>query len=162
MPEKRNNHNLIRLIYAKPGYLFRRMQQIFLTIFMEMTSDYGITPAQYGALAAIREYPGIDQLRLGELIDFDRNTIGGIVRRLQAKKLIRRLEGEDDRRRKVLHITNAGDRLLDDMFSVTERAQQRALHGLSASEKKQLIGLLTRLVELHSAPPSAAKSANDR
>ena len=41
-------------VYTKPGYLFRRMQQIAVSIFMEECREFDLTPVQYAALVAIR------------------------------------------------------------------------------------------------------------
>ena len=51
-------------VYTKPGYLFRRMQQIAVAIFMEECREFDLTPVQYAALVAIHTHPGIDATRL--------------------------------------------------------------------------------------------------
>src|ERR671919_3197278 len=75
-------------VYTKPGYLFRRMQQIAVSIFVEECRDFDLTPVQYAALVAIRTHPGIDATRLSAVIAFDRSTLGNVVERLAAKWLI--------------------------------------------------------------------------
>ena len=40
-------------VYTAPGYLFRRMQQIAVSIFVEECSAFDLTPVQYAALVAI-------------------------------------------------------------------------------------------------------------
>src|SRR5918999_4656132 len=95
-------------VYTKPGYLFRRMQQIAVSIFMEECRDFGLTPVQYAALVAIRTHPGLDATRLSLVIAFDRSTLGSVIERLEAKDLIARRPGTADRRVKSLHLTAAG------------------------------------------------------
>ena len=63
-------------VYTKPGYLFRRMQQIAVAIFVEESKAYDLTPVQYAALVAIQTHPGIDATRLSAVIAFDRSTLG--------------------------------------------------------------------------------------
>ena len=48
-------------VYTKPGYLFRRMQQIAVAIFVEECRAYDLTPVQYAALVAIPDQGGDDQ-----------------------------------------------------------------------------------------------------
>src|SRR6185437_6214816 len=55
-------------VYTKPGYLFRRMQQIAVSIFMEECKAFDLTPVQYAALVAIQTHPGIDATRLSAVI----------------------------------------------------------------------------------------------
>src|SRR5450755_4447613 len=54
-------------VYTAPGYLFRRMQQIAVAIFVEECKAYDLTPVQYASLVAIRTHPGIDATRLSDL-----------------------------------------------------------------------------------------------
>ena len=74
-------------VYTAPGYLFRRMQQIAVAIFIEECRAYDLTPVQYAALVAIRTHPGIDATRLSAVIAFDRSTLGSVIERLEAKQL---------------------------------------------------------------------------
>ena len=76
-------------VYTAPGYLFRRMQQIAVAIFVEECRAYDLTPVQYASLVAIRTHPGIDATRLSAVIAFDRSTLGSVIERLEAKALYR-------------------------------------------------------------------------
>src|SRR5260370_34658875 len=98
-----------------PGHLIRRLQQICFALFLNEAKAFDVTPVQYAALVAINDHPGIDQTALCNMIAFDRSTIGGVVGRLQRKKLINRINGAHDRRTKSLYITPAGRRLLPDI-----------------------------------------------
>jgi MarR family transcriptional regulator, lower aerobic nicotinate degradation pathway regulator len=40
-------------VYGAPGYLFRRMQQIAVSIFVEECRAYDLTPVQFAALVTI-------------------------------------------------------------------------------------------------------------
>ena len=71
-----------------PGHLIRRAQQIAVAIFMEECAAYDLTPVQYAALVAIRENPGTDATRLSSLIALDRSTLGNVLERLEARKLV--------------------------------------------------------------------------
>src|ERR1044072_5477924 len=95
-------------VYAAPGYLFRRMQQIAFSIFVEECSAFALTPVQYASLVAIHTHPGIDATRLSAVIAFDRSTLGSVIERLQAKKLIDRKPSGEDKRVKLLYLTKSG------------------------------------------------------
>src|ERR1700747_2800967 len=103
-------------VYTKPGYLFRRIQQIAVAIFMEECGDFDLTPVQYAALVAIQTHPGIDATRLSAVIAFDRSTLGSVIERLQAKGLIEREPASDDKRVKLLYLTRSGAKLLQDIM----------------------------------------------
>src|SRR5450759_2086376 len=136
-------------VYSKPGYLFRRMQQIAVAIFVEECRVYDLTPVQYAALVAIRTHPGIDATRLSAVIAFDRSTLGSVIERLQAKQLIERKPAAEDKRVKLLHLTRAGAALLRDIIPSVDRAQARMLQPLKPADRKTLMALLTQLVDLN-------------
>ena len=95
-------------VYTAPGYLFRRMQQIAVAIFMEECRAFDLTPVQYAALVAIRTHPGIDATRLSAVIAFDRSTLGSVIERLEAKGYIERKPSREDKRVKLLYLTKTG------------------------------------------------------
>lgn len=136
-------------LYAMPGHLVRRSQQIAVALFMEETAAFGVTPVQYAALVAIGEQPDIDASRLSQLIAFDRSTLGHVLARLEAKGLIQRKGGGEDRRVKRLRITRRGKALLDRIESAVERAQQRILAPLAPAERRDFMALLTKLVQVN-------------
>jgi DNA-binding MarR family transcriptional regulator len=146
----------LKPLYAKPGHLIRRLQQIAVAIFMEETADFAITPVQYAALMAVREHPNVDVTRLSALIAFDRSTLGNVVERLEAKAWLVRREGQSDRRIKLLRITAAGRKVLRTIEPAVQRAQQRMLAPIPKRERKRFIEKLEQLVErnnVHSRAP---------
>ena len=148
-------------VYTAPGYLFRRMQQIAVAIFMEECRAYDRTPVQYAALVAIRTHPGIDATRLSAVIAFDRSTLGSVIERLQAKQLIERKPGAEDKRVKLLHLTRAGAALLRDIIPSVDRAQARMLQPLKPADRKTLMALLTQLVDLNNEASRVPLRAED-
>ena len=148
-------------VYTKPGYLFRRMQQIAVAIFMEECREFDLTPVQYAALVAIQTHPGIDATRLSAVIAFDRSTLGSVIERLQAKGLIERAASVEDRRVKLLTITKAGAALLRDIVPAVERAQVRMLQPLKATDRKALMALLSQLVDLNNEASRVPLRAED-
>ncbi len=123
-------------LYTKPGHLFRRMHQIAVAIFMEECAAFDITPVQYSSLVAIRDYPDVDATRLSSLIAFDKSTLGNVLERLEAKKLIARKASRKDRRVKHLTITHAGRKLLEAVIPAVDKAQERMLEPLTPLTKR--------------------------
>ena len=148
-------------VYTAPGYLFRRMQQIAVAIFMEECRAFELTPVQYAALIAIRTHPGIDATRLSAVIAFDRSTLGSVIERLEAKQLIERKPASTDKRVKLLHLTKAGASLLRDIMPSVDRAQARMLQPLKPGDRKTLLGLLTQLVDLNNEASRVPLRAED-
>src|ERR1700704_1689895 len=114
-------------VYTAPGYLFRRMQQIALSIFVEECKAHDLTPVQFAALVAIHTHPGIDATRLSAVIAFDRSTLGNVIERLEAKNYIERKPSREDKRVKLLYLTKTGAGLLRDIMPSVGRGQTRGV-----------------------------------
>lgn len=140
---------LLRDLHSKPGHLIRRAQQIAVAIFMEECAGYDLTPVQYAALVAIRENPGTDATRLSALIAFDRSTLGNVLERLEARKLVTRYPSPEDKRIKLLKLSATGGALVKRAQASVERAQERILEPLKPADRKKLMELLGQLVELN-------------
>jgi DNA-binding MarR family transcriptional regulator len=148
-------------VYTAPGYLFRRMQQIAVSIFIEECKACDLTPVQYAALVAIHTHPGIDATRLSAVIAFDRSTLGNVIERLETKALIERKPSRGDKRIKLLYLTRAGAALLREIMPSVDRAQARMLQPLKAADRKTLMVLLTQLVDLNNEASRVPLRAED-
>lgn len=148
-------------VYAAPGYLFRRMQQIAVALFIEECRAFDLTPVQYAALIAIHTHPGIDATRLSAVIAFDRSTLGSVIERLESKKLIDRKPSDEDKRVKLLYLTKAGAAILREIMPSVEKAQARILQPLKPSDRKVLLSLLTQLVDLNNESSRVPLRAED-
>lgn len=161
MPSKPLPPITMEAVYAAPGYLFRRMQQIAVSIFMEECKAFDLTPVQYAALIAIHTHPGIDATRLSAVIAFDRSTLGSVIERLQAKDYIERKPAREDKRIKLLHLTKSGAAILREIIPAVERAQSRMLEPLKPADRKALLGLLVQLVDLNNEASRVPLRAED-
>ncbi len=148
-------------VYAKPGYLFRRMQQIAVSLFVEECRAFDLTPVQYAALVAIQTHPGIDATRLSAVIAFDRSTLGNVIERLEAKGLIERKSAREDKRIKLLYLTRAGATLLREIMPFVDRAQARMLQPLKPADRRTLLALLSQLVDLNNEASRVPLRAED-
>ena len=161
MPSKPVPPITMDAVYAAPGYLFRRMQQIAVSIFMEECKAFDLTPVQYAALIAIHTHPGIDATRLSAVIAFDRSTLGSVIERLQAKDFVERKPAPEDKRIKLLYLTRSGAAILREIIPAVERAQARMLEPLKPTDRKALLGLMSQLVDLNNEASRVPLRAED-
>jgi DNA-binding MarR family transcriptional regulator len=148
-------------VYTKPGYLFRRMQQIAVALFVEECQAYALTPVQFAAMVAIHTHPGIDATRLSAVIAFDRSTLGNVIERLESKEYVERKPSPEDKRVKLLYPTRSGAALLRDIMPAVDRAQARMLRPLKPADRKTLMALLTQLVDLNNEASRVPLRAED-
>ena len=161
MPNNKQAPITMDAVYTAPGYLFRRMQQIAVAIFVEECKAFDLTPVQYASLVAIHTHPGIDATRLSAVIAFDRSTLGNVIERLQTKGLIERKPAREDRRVRLLYLTRQGTALLHDIIPSVEKAQARMLQPLKPADRKVLLALLTQLVDLNNEASRVPLRAED-
>jgi MarR family transcriptional regulator, lower aerobic nicotinate degradation pathway regulator len=143
-----------------PGHHIRRLHQIAVAIFLQETDAYGLTPVQYAAIQAVANTPGFDQRTLAGVVGFDTSTIGGVIDRLEARGLVTRSASLNDRRVRLLRLTDAGRALLEAIIPSMLRAQERMLEPLPKRERTEFMRMLRVLVEanneLSRAPSDAA------
>ena len=161
MPSNKQAPITMDAVYTAPGYLFRRMQQIAVAIFVEECKAFDLTPVQYASLIAIHTHPGIDATRLSAVIAFDRSTLGNVIERLQTKGLIERKPAREDRRVRLLYLTRQGTALLRDIMPSVDKAQARMLQPLKPADRKTLLALLTQLVDLNNEASRVPLRAED-
>jgi DNA-binding MarR family transcriptional regulator len=139
------------VLYDKPGYLARRMQQIGVSIFLQESGELDITPLQYGVMAVVRAFPGIDQAGVSKTIGLDRTTVVGIVDRLERKELLVRQHAPEDRRLWRLYLTDLGGSQMAELRPRIDRAQERMLEPLTEAERDFFVHCLMRVVSHHNA-----------
>ena len=139
-----------------PGHAIRRLHQISVGIFHQEVEKLNLTPLQYAALMAVRQQPGIDQRTLARLIALDTSTTAGVVDRLEARGLLARQLSPQDRRVRLLQITEAGVQLLDEAEPAVAHVQAMILAPLTPAQQRTFMRLLQRLVDENQAFSRAA------
>jgi DNA-binding MarR family transcriptional regulator len=139
-----------------PGHYIRRLQQIAVAVFLQETQAHGVTPVQYAAMNQVAKTPGIEQRTLARTIGLDTSTIASVIDRLEARGLMQRHASADDKRVRLLALSDDGHRLLEAMAPGILKAQERMLAPLSKTERAEFMRMLRQVVtannELSRAP----------
>jgi MarR family transcriptional regulator, lower aerobic nicotinate degradation pathway regulator len=85
-----------------------------------------------------------------------------VVGRLEERELLRRAVDASDKRKRLLELAAAGEKLLVRAQPMVRRAQERLLAPFSAAERQLLIGLLDRLIELDDSQEKAGATRDSR
>ncbi len=142
-------------MWARPGFLVRRLHQIQVGLFAEECGKFDITPVQFGFLTVLYEEGELDQISLSAAVGVDRTSGADVIKRLARRELLTRMPSTVDRRAKVVRITPAGHELVEQIFPCMVRSQERFIAPLSAAEQAQLNALLTRLIEANDSASRA-------
>jgi DNA-binding MarR family transcriptional regulator len=138
-------HELERM----PGHLVRRLHQIATALFAEECGAFELTPIQYAALVVIRGIEGLDATRVSALISLDRATVGDVLFRMEKKGWLERYASPEDRRVKLLRLTEAGAEVLAQAGDPVLRVQERLLEPLALESRATFLHLLSQLTEGH-------------
>ncbi len=114
--------------------------------FVRLFREFGLTPSQYNILRILRgEGAPLPILEIASRTITVVPGITGLVDRLEKAELIKRARCKEDRRVVYISLTNKAGTVLKQLDGPLEKLHQRVMHGLSATEVKQLIGLLDKL-----------------
>jgi DNA-binding MarR family transcriptional regulator len=136
-------------LWARPGFLVRRLHQINYALFFEECTTFNITPVQYALLTTLSLNPGMDQVSLGKEVGIDRTNVADVLRRLERRGLLERKKDTRDRRAVLARLTVEGERVTREMFAAMQRAQIRLLEPLSTEERTAFMATLLKLVDAH-------------
>ena len=138
-----------KVIWKRPGFLIRRLQQISTAIFISECAgaELDVTAVQWGILSIVSEYPGVGQIEIAEELGLDRSNAANVVERLTKRGLLRQKVSATDQRKKEITITKAGQKIMGQLEGCAQRFQRTLLGPLSDSEREMFVELLTRLVQ---------------
>lgn len=107
-----------------------------------------LTMSQMGALVVLRHQPGGEMPLKGleHELGVAQSTAAGIVRRLEQKGFVESLGQADDRRVKVVRITEQGKSYCAGADAEMARVEDDLLSPLSEEERAQLQRLLSKLL----------------
>jgi MarR family transcriptional regulator, lower aerobic nicotinate degradation pathway regulator len=134
-------------LFARPGFLVRRLHQIFVAIYLKECEAFGTTPVQSSVMQVLMLRPGLDQAGLAGEIGIDRTTTSNVLARLEKRGLVRREADDADRRLRRAFLTAAGERMLGEMLDALDRAHDRLVAPLGTDERALFVRQLTTLVE---------------
>lgn len=107
-----------------------------------MARDVGVTGPQRSVLRAIAKQPGISASAVAEAVQLHASTIAGILQRLLERGLVSRIKSEDDARKAVLHVTEAGKKVVDTRSVGPDNAIKRALGRFGAGDVETTMAVL--------------------
>ncbi len=122
-----------------------RCYQAFESYSSRHVRTLGLTSPQFDIIATLGNTPGMTFRELGEKTLITKGTLTGVVDRLEAKNLVRRLPSPTDGRCQIVQLTARGEAVFAKVFPAHLTYVGRAFSGLSHEELHEMQDLLTRL-----------------
>jgi MarR family transcriptional regulator, lower aerobic nicotinate degradation pathway regulator len=136
-------------LMEKPSWLISEVSLLAHRLLTEKLATVGSRGYHYRLLAALQEFGPASQAMLGRRTAMDRSDVVAAVNELADRGLADRSPDPADGRRNVITVTPAGTAHLLRLEKLLAEIQDELLAPLSPADRRQLIHLLTRILEHH-------------
>ena len=109
-----------------------------------LEAEFGIGLGQWYFLRALWEGDGLTQRELSARVGLEENTAVTALRALERGGWIRRIRDEEDRRRRLVFLTERGSKLRGKLIPMAREVNEESVADLSAAEVREL----KRLIQL--------------
>ncbi len=126
----------------------KRSALVFDKLSNQLLAPYELTSSQFKILMVLYHAPG-DSVRQADIeakFSMTNPTVTGLVQKLEAKGLVRRVPHPGDRRSKVLVLTERAAAMKDELLALADSLEQQMTAKLTAEECDQLGALLEKLI----------------
>jgi MarR family transcriptional regulator for hemolysin len=144
-------------------WLLSRASYTLTTEITAALEDLGITPRAHAVLMAAQTGDH-SQTELARMVGLDKTTMVVTLDELEAAGLAERRPSREDRRARVIVVTEAGKRLVREGEQIVARIHADVLDALPADERQGFVDGLTRLVteRLHERSAAGGPPARRR
>lgn len=122
-----------------------RCYQAFENYSAKHIRTLGLTPAQFDLIVTLGNTQGMNFKELGEKTLITKGTLTGVVDRLAAKKMVRRVASPTDGRSQTVQLTAKGESLFARIFPAHVAYVRAAFAELDAAELQQAETTLRQL-----------------
>ncbi len=110
-------------------------------------ADYGFGRAHHRVLHFVNRNPGLTVARLLDILGITKQALARVLKELVEGGFIDQHSGEADRRQRLLHATERGRALAQELATAQSRRIHRALSEVGAQFRPQVEAFLLNLVE---------------
>jgi MarR family 2-MHQ and catechol resistance regulon transcriptional repressor len=100
--------------------------------------ESGLTESQFGILDALYHLGPMKQKELGKKILKSGGNITMVINNLEKRGLVQRKKGEMDKRQFIIHLTNSGKNLIQELLPNVIKKVKNYFEILSKDEQKEL------------------------
>ena len=141
-------HAELDLEHFLPYRLSVLSNRISSAIAREYSQRFALTVTEWRVMAVLGRYPGLSASKVAQRTAMDKVAVSRAVARLLESGRIEREFDDDDRRRSVLRLSEAGYTVYDEVAPLALDFERHVLDGMPADERDLLFRLLDRLDEL--------------
>jgi DNA-binding MarR family transcriptional regulator len=131
------------------GRLSEAAERVMRVHMNPLFAEAGLQPGEFDVLATLRrsgEPYMLSPTRLYEAVMISSGGMTDRIDRLERAGLVERRPDPNDRRGKLIALTDDGKRVIDETIGRHVANEERLLSGLTPAEQKKLNALLTKLL----------------
>lgn len=134
---------------ARISILIKRASLVFDKLSNHLLSPYDLTGSQFKILMVLYKSPAgsVRQTDIEAKFSMTNPTVTGLVQKLEAKDLVKRMPHPEDKRSKVLVLTDRAITMKEELLALADDLEKQMTHNLTESECDQLAGLLLKMLE---------------
>jgi MarR family transcriptional regulator, organic hydroperoxide resistance regulator len=127
------------------GYLVRDSHRAFQRLLERRIAAYGVTRGQWYFLRVLWIADGLSQRELSARVGMMEPTTAIALRGMERAQLIRRLRGDDDRRKVRVFLTAKAKRLRNELLTIARGITADAEQGVAAHDLDTFRRVITRM-----------------
>jgi MarR family transcriptional regulator for hemolysin len=128
------------------GFLIHDSARLLRKRFETKGSAHGLSAAQWRLLVRLVKEEGVAQARLAELLEIEPISVSRLLDRMEEGGWIERRQGANDRRVRMIFPTDKSREAFAAIKGVAGEVYDKALHGLTAEEKRTLVKCLNVII----------------
>jgi MarR family transcriptional regulator for hemolysin len=149
------------------GFLIHDVSRLRRTVVDKALRPMGVTRSQWWVLANLSRHngDGMMQTELAKVMDVGKVTLGGLIDRLEATGLLKRVADPSDRRAKRVVMTPRGTKLLADIQGIGAQVNAQIMNGISRSDiartETVLYKMKQQLISMDAVPGGTNSNAGE-
>ena len=152
--EKKQRETLdLSALQQTPGFMIRILQIQIFEEFFEHFSAAGFSPAEHSVLITIKDNRNVTQSEVASALRIQLPNLVKILLKLETKGFIKRKRSTRDKRAVELILTARGEQIAVQAAKMANDFNRLTLSPLSEKERKQFLGMLSRLVQARGNKP---------
>lgn len=133
---------------ARISILVKKSSLLFDKLSNQLLTPYDLTGSQFKILMVLYQSPvgSVRQTDIEVKFAMTNPTVTGLVQKLEAKDLVKRMPHPDDKRSKVLILTDRALEMKDELLTLADIQERQMTKNLTTAECDQLASLLTKML----------------
>lgn len=142
MPDYNDESSLLNVRIAFHIHDVSRMRR---SAYDQIMKPIGITRAQWWVLAHLSRQDGMMQTQLADLLEVGKASVGTLLERLEAAKLIERRPDALDKRAKRVYMLRSAHQVMKTLMQEEAKFNDRVLAGLTLEDRENLLRMLSKI-----------------